>query len=54
MYLDGASNQKGFKVDILLLSSEGARNPLSVMLSFEVTNNIAQYEEYRIGLHAAT
>jgi len=53
MCLDGASNQKEFKLDIFLVSSEGAHSPLSVMLGFEFTNNMAKYEAYRIGLYAA-
>jgi len=44
MYFNGASNQKGFRVGILLVLLKGAHIPISVKLDFKVTNNMEQYE----------
>jgi len=40
MYFDGASNQKGFRAGILLVSLEGAHTSISVKLDFDVTNKL--------------
>lgn len=53
MYFDGASNQKGFGIGVLLVSPDGDHIPISVKLDFEVTNNAAEYEACLIGLQAA-
>ena len=54
MYFKGVSNQKGFGVDILLVSPLGAHTPIPVKLDFEVTNNVAEHEADIIGLEAAS
>jgi len=53
LYFDGAANQKGFGVGILLVSPEGPHIPLAFKLNFEVTNNQAEYEACLIGMEAA-
>ena len=53
LYFDGASNQKGCGVGVLLVSPEGAHIPISVKLDFEATNNTAEYEACIVGLEAA-
>ena len=50
VYFDGASNQKGFGVDMPLVLLEGAHIAISIKLDFKVTNNKAKYEAYIIGL----
>ena len=52
MYFDRASNKKGFGVDILLVSPEGAHIPISVKPNFEITNNMIEYEACIIELQA--
>ena len=54
MYFDGASNQKGFGVSILLVVLKSVRIPILVKLDFEVANNMMQYKAYIIGLQPAT
>src|SRR5918992_398825 len=53
LYFDGASNQKGAGVGILLVSPQEEHVPMSVKLDFNVTNNAAEYEACIIGLKAA-
>ena len=48
LYFDGATNQLGFGIDILLISPQGDHIPKSVQLAFfdhhRLTNNIVEYE----------
>ncbi|KAH7859516.1 hypothetical protein Vadar_002080 [Vaccinium darrowii] len=53
LYFDGAANQRGFGIVILLVSPEGPHIPLSFKLNFEVTNNQAEYEACIVGMEAA-
>ncbi|XP_074299476.1 uncharacterized protein LOC141630586 [Silene latifolia] len=48
LFFDGASNQKGYGIGVLLISPYGAHTPLSVKLDFSVTNNEAEYEAYAL------
>ena len=53
LYFDGASNQNGFGVRILIVAPDDAQIPLAFKLYFGVTNNEAEYEACIIGLQAA-
>ncbi|KAH7834736.1 hypothetical protein Vadar_019075 [Vaccinium darrowii] len=53
LYFDGAANQKGFGIGVLLVSPEGSHIPLAFKLNFEVTNNQAEYEACIVGMEAA-
>ena len=44
MYFDGAINQYGNGIGILLITPEGSHIPLAIKLNFEVTNNMVEYE----------
>ena len=44
MYFDGAINQYGIVIGILLITSEGSYISLAIKLNFEATNNMAQYD----------
>ena len=44
MYFDGAVNQYGNRIGVLLITLEGSHIPLAVKLNFEATNNMAEYE----------
>ena len=54
LYFDGAANQLGFGIDILLISPQGDHIPRLVRLAFSdhrrLTNNIVEYEACIIGL----
>ena len=52
MYFDGAVNQYGNWIGILLVTSEGFHMPLAIELNFEVTNNMAEYEACIVGIKA--
>jgi hypothetical protein len=52
MYFDGASNQHGYEVRVLLTEPDGVHIPLSVKLNFVATNNVAKYEACIVGLEA--
>ena len=52
MYFDGASNALGRGVGAILISPEGNHCPFTVKLSFECTNNVAEYEACVLGLQA--
>ena len=43
-YFDGAMNQYGNRIGVLLITLEGSHIPLAVKLNFEATNNMAEYE----------
>ena len=53
MYFDGASNALGHGIGAVLISSEGKYYPFMVRLSFDCTNNMAEYEACVLGLHMA-
>ena len=44
MYFDGASNVLGRGVGVVLISLEGNHCPFTAKLSFDCTNNVAEYE----------
>ncbi|XP_058217341.1 uncharacterized protein LOC131328411 [Rhododendron vialii] len=44
LYFDGASNQCGYGIGVLLVSPNDSHIPLSYKLRYEVTNNQAEYE----------
>ena len=54
LYFDGAANQSGFGIGILLISPQGDHIPRSIRLTFSddhrLTNNIVEYEACIIGL----
>ena len=50
VYVDGASNQKGSGVRLVLISFEKIRIEKSLRLNFSVTNNEAEYETLIKGL----
>ena len=52
MYFDGASNALGRDVGIVLISLEGNHCPFTAKLSFDCTNNVAEYEACVMGLQA--
>ena len=57
MYFDGAANQSGFGIGILLISPQEDHIPRSVRLAFSyhhrLTNNIVEYEACITGLETA-
>ncbi len=52
MYFDGASNQHGYGVGVLLIAPDGVHILLLVRLNFVATNNVAEYEACIVGLEA--
>ena len=44
VYVDGATNQRGSRVGIVLISPEGITIEKSLRLGFSATNNEAEYE----------
>ena len=53
MYFDGASNALGSDVGAMLISLKGNHCPFTAKLSFDCTNNVAEYEACVLGLQAA-
>ncbi|WKA04943.1 hypothetical protein VitviT2T_022936 [Vitis vinifera] len=57
LYFDGAANQLGYGIGVLLVSSQGDHIPRSVRLAFHdrhpITNNIVEYEACILGLETA-
>ena len=57
MYFDGATNQLGNGIGVLLVSSQGDHIPRSIHLAFSgrhpTTNNTVEYEACIIGLEIA-
>ena len=53
MYFDGASNALGRGVGAILTSPEGNHCPFTAKLSFDCTNNVAEYEACVMGLQTA-
>ena len=52
MYFDGAVNNRGAGIDVILISLEGKMIPMAKILEFEVTNNQVEYEACIFGLEA--
>ena len=56
-YFDGATNQLGYGIGVLLVSPQGDHIPRSVRLAFHdrhpITNNIVEYEACILGLKTA-
>ena len=50
IYFDGVSNALGHDIGAVLISSEGNHCPFTTTLSFECTNNVAEYEACVLGL----
>ena len=50
MYFDGASNALRRGVRVVLISPEGNHCSFPAKLSFECTNNVAEYEACVLGL----
>ena len=53
LYFDGASNALGHGIGVVLISLEGEYYPFTARLSFDSTNNVAEYEACIMGLQAA-
>ena len=52
IYFDGAINNRGVGIGVILISPEGEIIPMTKILEFEVTNNQAEYEVCIFGLEA--
>ncbi|XP_030964372.1 uncharacterized protein LOC115985576 [Quercus lobata] len=52
MYFDGAVNQYGNGIGILLITPKGSHIPLEIELNFDSTNNMAEYETCIAGMEA--
>ena len=50
MYVDGAANQRGFEVGLVLISPEKTIIEKSLRLEFSATNNKAEYEALLQGI----
>ena len=50
VYVDGASNQKGSRVGLVLISPEKVVIEKSLRLDFSATNNEAKYEALLVGI----
>ncbi|XP_027337846.1 uncharacterized protein LOC113851538 [Abrus precatorius] len=53
MLFDGASNALGHGVGAVLISPEKHHIPITTRLSFNCTNNVAEYEACVLGIQAA-
>ena len=53
MYFDGATNQNGSGIGVLLISPKGTHIPFSGRLNFPASNNAIEYKAFIIGLQAA-
>ncbi|XP_075645127.1 uncharacterized protein LOC142616128 [Castanea sativa] len=51
VYVDGAANQRGFGVGLVLVSLEGFIFEKSLRLGFSTTNNEAKYEALLVGMN---
>ena len=52
-YFDGATNQNGSGIGVLLVSPKGTHIPFSDRLNFPATSNATEYEACIMGLQAA-
>ena len=50
MYVDGAENQRGSGVRLVLITPEGATIEKSLRLGFSATNNEVEYEALMQGM----
>ena len=50
VYVDGAANQRGFGVGLILVSSKKITIEKSLRLNFLATNNEAEYETLLVGM----
>ena len=50
VYVDGAANQRGFRVGLVLISPEKITIEKSLRLGFSATNNEAEYEALLQGM----
>ena len=50
VYIDGASNQKGSGIELVLISPENVIIEKSLRLDFSASNNEAEYETLLIGM----
>jgi len=53
MYFDGATNQNGNGIGVLLISPKGTYIPFSSRLNFPANNNTTEYEACIMGLQVA-
>ena len=53
MYFDGAANQNGSEIRVLLISPKGTHIPFSGRLNFPTTNNATEYEACIMGLQVS-
>ena len=53
MYFDGATNQNGSGIGVLLISQKGTHIPFFDRLNFPATNNATEYEACIMRLQAA-
>ena len=53
LYFDGAVNNRGAGLGVILVTPEGETIPIAKKLDFKVTNNMAEYEAYIYGVEAA-
>ena len=53
LYFDGAVNNKGAGLGVILVNPEGETIPMAKKLDFKVTNNMAEYEACIYGVEAA-
>ena len=53
MYFDGATNQNGSGIGVLLISPKATHIPFSSRLNFLATNNATKYKGCIMGLQAA-
>ena len=53
LYFDGATNSTGNGVGAVLVSLKGQQIPVSVMLNFDSTNNVTEYEACIVGRQVA-
>ena len=52
MYFDGATNQNGSGIGVLLISPKGTHISFSCRLNFPANNNVTKYEACIMGLRA--
>ena len=52
MYFDGAVNQYGNGMGVILITPKGSHIPLAVKLNFEATNNMVEYKACIVGMKA--
>ena len=50
MYVDGASNARGFGVGVVMIYPDGLRLEKSLRLGFRASNNEAKYDALIVGL----